>query len=178
MTKIRYSKAKGYEYDIREIPGYERSYAITNDGRVYSHISHKYLKARSKSPHFYPYVGLSKDGKVTTYKVHRLMGIVFLGITKHLQINHIDGDRTNNLLSNLEVVTQYENLRHAVKLGLIKSGSNHKNSKLIPKDIEEINFMFEDGVSVSDLAEMFYVHSSTIYRALGYKRVDRLYKYE
>ena len=57
----------------------------------------------------YMRVALCKNGKQNTYKIHRLLGVYFLDCPPHLSIDHIDGDRKNNALSNLRVVTHQQN---------------------------------------------------------------------
>lgn len=186
----KFNKFNGYE--IKPIPGYNGRYSVSSIGEV---IRHEYyrkqpnggfryypeqvLKHRSKPPHFYPYVGLSKNGKTTTYKIHRLMGFVFLGVKSiKQQINHINGNKTDNRLSNLEVVTSKENIAHAIKLGLIKQGKEHSNFILTEKQLETIKHLSKNmNYSGLQLAKYFDVSPSTIYRALGQKRTDRMYKY-
>lgn len=70
----------------------------------------------------YKRVSLWKDGKETTELVHRLVLISFLGINKEkIYVNHIDGNPSNNYLTNLEWCTSQENLIHAFKHRLNKS---------------------------------------------------------
>ncbi|QQV88768.1 HNH homing endonuclease [Acinetobacter phage Liucustia] len=54
------------------------------------------------------------------FYVHRLVAEVFIGDIKGKQVNHIDGDKSNNDVSNLEIVTPSENIRHSHKTGLSK----------------------------------------------------------
>jgi hypothetical protein len=61
----------------------------------------------------YPKVSLKRK----TYKVHRLMAEAYLG-QLDLTVNHIDGNRCNNRLDNLEMVSLLDNLRHAFDNGL------------------------------------------------------------
>lgn len=66
-------------------------------------------------------VNLSKDRIQKWYLVHRLKAIVFIpNIENKEQVNHIDGNKSNNDLSNLEWVTRSENMRHAYRIGLLK----------------------------------------------------------
>lgn len=53
-------------------------------------------------------------------------------------VNHIDGDKTSNFYRNLEWVTKSENAKHALNLGLRKSGEEHKDCKLTDSQIKEI----------------------------------------
>jgi hypothetical protein len=69
----------------------------------------------------YVYVVLSKNGQTKNCRVHLLIATTFLGKkTDGLQINHIDGDKSNNSPENLEYCTQSENMKHAYKNGLQK----------------------------------------------------------
>ena len=66
------------------------------------------------------FVTLSKNGKYKPTKVHKLVAAAFIGPRPEgLEINHIDGDHQNNAASNLEYCTQSENMKHAVRLGLV-----------------------------------------------------------
>lgn len=103
------------------IPNYS-NYLIDTNGRVYSTIRNKYLK-----PHImtigYPAYTLLHDtrGRICV-PVHRLLANTFLPNPENKrEINHIDGDKTNNQLSNLEWVHGYENIRHAFTTGLTKT---------------------------------------------------------
>lgn len=69
-------------------------------------------------------VSLSRDGIGHTKPIHRLVAEAFLGKKEGLDINHIDGDKTNNDLSNLEWCTRGENNRHAYRIGLKTPSKN------------------------------------------------------
>lgn len=58
-------------------------------------------------------VGLSKEGKVKSKQVHRLVAEAFLGCTDELEVNHKDGNPLNNHIDNLECVSRSENIKHA-----------------------------------------------------------------
>ena len=73
----------------------------------------------------YPAVTVTRDGgdRSITAHVHRLLALTFipppdLSLVHQLQVNHIDGDKTNFDLSNLEWVTQQRNCQHAYQTGL------------------------------------------------------------
>lgn len=65
-------------------------------------------------------VNLCKNGKSNTKRVHRLVAVAFLG-NSDLQVDHIDGNKQNNRLDNLEYVTAKENTQRAWKKGLAKN---------------------------------------------------------
>lgn len=112
----------------KPIKGYEGLYEISNDGRVrrlrFTNGSHDFEKVRECKQTLntwgYMTVNLSKNGKVNTKRVHRLVANAFLG-ESNLQIDHIDGNKQNNRLDNLEYVTPKENTNRAWSKGLAKN---------------------------------------------------------
>ena len=87
-------------------------YGVTNDGKVYSYTSRKWLKQHSMKKG-YMRVGLSDKGKTKIFLVHRLVAREFVeNIDNKPHVNHIDNDRKNNNASNLEWVTNKENNDH------------------------------------------------------------------
>lgn len=78
----------------------------------------------------YKQVRLRKDGKTYTYSVHRLVAFTFISnpVNKPC-INHIDSNRSNNHVDNLEWVTHAENTAHAIKVGRHKYASKHYKTK-------------------------------------------------
>ena len=75
----------------------------------------------------YEVVSLRIQGKSKDFLVHRLVGKTFLqNFSEELDINHIDGNKRNNCLSNLEACTRSYNILHARKLGLITPSPKQK----------------------------------------------------
>lgn len=105
----------------KPVVGFEGLYEVSNQGRVKS-IPRKRCKGNVLKPHIvkgYEYVHLSKDGKAKYLKVHRLVADAFLPeIQGKSYVNHIDGNKTNNSVKNLEWCTASENLKHARENGL------------------------------------------------------------
>lgn len=112
----------------KDIPNYEGLYQVSNLGNVKSLCYgarnirksnvHKILK---HSPNNWGYhkVQLYKDGKSQMLYIHRLVASLFIPNPENKeQVNHIDGNKANNKVSNLEWATSKENLHHAEKLGL------------------------------------------------------------
>ena len=113
----------------KDIEEYEGLYQVSNLGRVYSVKRNKYKKL-SKDKDGYLFVCISKQGKHKGYRVHRLVAQAFIPNPENKpQINHIDGDKTNNVMKNLEWVTCKENIIHAHKNGLSykAKGKDHFN---------------------------------------------------
>jgi hypothetical protein len=96
-----------------DIKGYN-GYCITDDGRVYSKKRNKFLRITYQ--YKYPCVQLCINGKVTTRSIHRLMALSYLPIIEGKNyVNHINGDKNDNRLENIEWVSPKENAAHAVK---------------------------------------------------------------
>ena len=109
----------------RDVVGYEGLYQVSNLGRVKSlprtTTKGKTLKIQVNSINKYCYVCLCRDNKKSQKRVHILVANAFLGDNPNkLQVNHIDGDKTNNTTTNLEYCTQSENMKHAYLMGLEK----------------------------------------------------------
>lgn len=94
---------------IKPIKGWEDRYSITNDGRVYSYFSNKYLKPVLDKDG-YATVNLSRDKITRKYRIHRLVAETFIDNPDNKkEINHKDFNKSNNWFENLEWVTQEEN---------------------------------------------------------------------
>lgn len=105
----------------RDIPNYEGMYQASTRGRIRNaktrHILSEYTM---KSGYHSVTLGLGKRGNVKTELVHRLVASAFIKNSENKPfINHIDGDKSNNDVGNLEWVTPQENSAHAIRTGLI-----------------------------------------------------------
>ena len=99
------------------------SYYITEDGKCYNSKTGKYLKGQENYKNgYFSYNLTMPDGSKKRCLAHRLVAIAFIPNTnpKKNQINHIDGNKLNNCVDNLEWVSQEENQQHAIQLGLRK----------------------------------------------------------
>lgn len=120
----------------KDIPGFEGRYQVSDLGRVKSFVSTfngvnvKSMKERILKPlpsgGGYVRVRLTNGGnKGRFYLIHRLVMIAFVGgDAGKLQVNHINGNKTDNRLQNLEWASQSENVHHAYKHGLMKPCDN------------------------------------------------------
>lgn len=96
----------------KEIKGFE-NYLVNENGEIKSKKKNKLLKPTKKS-HGYCEVTLYQDGKPHYKRVHRLVAQTFIENPHNYPVvNHIDGDKTNNHVSNLEWCTVSENTYHA-----------------------------------------------------------------
>jgi hypothetical protein len=186
----------------RPVVGYEGLYSISNLGRVRGEVdvcNRKYKKGRILSPRLsnvgYYQVSLFIKGKGKTRTIHQLVAVAFIGPRpKGLYINHKDACKANNRPENLEYCTPRENLQHASRLGLMRSGDKHpsrlhpetraygdkngarkhpermsrgeKNgwAKIKDADVPRIFELKRKGLSSADIAPLFGVSSSCIRR--------------
>ena len=99
------------------IEGYD-DYIIDTNGNIFSLKLNRYLR-QNISTKGYCKVSLNKDKYRREYAVHRLVAMSFIpNPLNKPQVNHIDGNKLNNCLNNLEWVTGSENIIHAIKTGL------------------------------------------------------------
>ena len=98
---------------MRDIKGYEGLYAATSCGKIYSYRAKKFLKLR-QGKDGYLRVDLCKDSKRKTFLVHRLVAETYLDNSLNLpQVNHIDEDKSNNALPNLEFCDAAYNINYS-----------------------------------------------------------------
>lgn len=141
----------------KDIKGYEGIYQVSNLGNVRSLdrcvncgiknnsnvIRKGKLIKQNQNLHNYLQVHLSKKNKAKMITVHRLVAEAFLPNPNNLpQINHIDGDKLNNNVNNLEWCTAKENINHSWGLGLSKpyyfpKGYLTEYSKNLCKKVEQ-----------------------------------------
>lgn len=130
----------------KDVKGYENSYEVSNLGKVRSKertrkfgratktFEPKILK-QSEDKDGYFKVNLSKDSKKKSFLVHRLVAEAFVkNIDDKPVVNHIDGDKKNNIHTNLEWCTRSENDLHAFKLGLRVPTDGGTSKKVIMVD--------------------------------------------
>ena len=138
----------------KDIIGFEGNYQISNFGRVKScdrFIPHKrhgtwHIKERLLKPHLdgpsnsqYLSVMLHRgNGKMDCKRIHRLVAETFIPNIYNLpQVNHIDGNKKNNTVSNLEWVSELENTAHAWRNGLCENIVKAKQRPVVNLDTGE-----------------------------------------
>ena len=103
------------------IEGYNGYYSISEEGEVWSEKSKKFLSVFTDKDG-YLLCNLYRDGIRKLHKIHRLVALTFIPNPENKpQVNHIDGNKANNHIDNLEWASPEENIKHAWSSGLAKS---------------------------------------------------------
>lgn len=143
---------------LSKIEGYDL-YFVSEDGKVFSdkYKIRRELSQRRNS-RGYMYVNLCKNGKYKSISVHKLVASAFLAkpIGKN-EVNHIDGNKTNNDISNLEWVDKSTNIQHAFKNGLNKPRKHEKHhaAKLKEEDVVVIRDRFRKGEMIVSISKSY-----------------------
>jgi hypothetical protein len=165
-----------------DIQGYEGYYQVSNYGNVRSLdrvIKEKTgkiqtLKGRILKPRINPggyyHVGLGKNGTRATFAIHQLVARAFIpNPNKKRTVNHINGDKLSNNVSNLEWSTYSENLEHAYKTGLRQAvkpsevACKNYRRKLNEQQVREIKrLIVADFLTLKQIANQYNVGRSTI----------------
>lgn len=155
----------------KAIKGYNGLYEVSNKGRVRSWKNGPHeprdtpiiFKKRAYSSG-YLYVQLSHLNKKKHDRIHRLVAKTFIPNPENKpQVNHKDGDKTNNNVYNLEWCTREENEKHALENGLKLMGEAHANSKLKRCEVLQIRSIYEQGwASLSEISKSYDIAVTTV----------------
>lgn len=158
--KTKYTKLEEYP-----------NYLIYNDGRVYSLLRNKFLKPSSQPRGYYVYRLKTKNGQFKTKDAHRLIAQAFLtDYSDALQVNHINGNKHDNNITNLEMVTASENMIHAKQTGLLKKQSHAKKVLAAPNRYKVL-------VTKNKIKQQFESLNEA-FKHIGYTQVPATYYYK
>ena len=171
LSRDQAKKIKHKVYNIYEknIPigfkqlEYSKPHAVSNNGTVINIRRREVIKS-SLNHKGYPHVCLENK---KTKTVHRIVAETFIPNPENKpQVNHIDGNKQNNDVSNLEWVTNKENMDHAVRIGLraesdkkislAMTGSKNHRAKLTEAEAKQIKDLCETNTN-KQIAELFPV---------------------
>lgn len=176
----------------KDIPGFENRYQISTAGKIKSiprfvnnhtgklKTKEKILKQRKNEKGYLCVDLINNDGKRVFCGVHRFVALAFIPNPDNKpQVNHIDGDKTNNCISNLEWCTNSENQKHAYKLGLNyatgKAGRKKKSVKQISISTGETLNTFN---SLADAGRKFGLPGNIRLVCIGKRKSAYGYRWE
>ena len=154
-----------------EVSRYPKSYVVSNKGNIGS-LNYKGKKGvfGLMSMYFrkdkYVTVTLSNNGTAKTVAVHILVAEAFIpNPEKKPQVNHKDGNKHNNNVSNLEWATKSEDITHAYSNNLRKVGEKSHLSKLTKKQVLEIrDLMLNKNADRTEVAKLYGINVKTVWR--------------
>ena len=146
----------GFHMELwKDIEGFEGIYQISNKGRVKSLARQcgtcykkEFIRKLSFTKDGYVKIRLIGNGKDITTRVHRLVAKAFIPNPLNKEtVNHIDGNKHNNCVENLEWMDRKEQLHHAYKNDLrkAKTGALNVQAKLDSEQVEHIRSIYKKG---------------------------------
>lgn len=161
----------------RDIPGYEGHYQISDHGQVLNCHTGKLMKCSLKGRKGlqYPGVTLTKDCAPTTFTVHRLVALAFIGARPDgAEINHINGNKMDARVSNLEYVTHKANMAHAAENNLMASGARHFKASLTQDAVDECRRLWNEGqLSLAEIANRVGSSAGAVWHVLAQRTWTR-----
>ena len=158
--------------EFRDIKGFE-NYQVSNLGRIYSKKRRACLKVKRLAGRGYYQVRLSKDGIYYYKNLHRLIAETFIPNPNNLRtVNHINGNKLDNRVSNLEWADDCRQQHEACLLGL-KPTNKHI---LTEDEIIKVYEMYSKGTSVKEIAEIYNTRTQQICKVVKGQRHPRLFR--
>jgi len=166
---------------------------VSKSGKVFNNLTGRRL-GQKIGTNGYHNIGIrDKSGKVRHITIHRLVTIVYgRFLTPKEVVNHLDGDKSNNRFSNLEITTESGNRKHAFRFGLIdiqkmadsQRGASNNNARFSEKQIRRMRRLYLAGKSSKELQKAFEADRRIInpilagkyYRNLPYKKCAKAWK--
>ncbi len=161
----------------KEVEGTNGALLVSNSGRVKSLLRDGRILKPTQDSKGYLRLRVTIGREKRSYKVHRLVAMAFVDNPNNKpQVNHINGDKTDNRASNLEWVTRKENVVHAFKHNLIhpnkefKNPNNIYNRNMVEKFVKSI----KDGYSIKQSCKISGIGLDTGYLIIHGKRYKKI----
>lgn len=152
---------------FKDVIKFENTYQVSNTGKVRNKKTGLLLSPQyNKKGYQYVWLSYSHTGKIKWY-IHRLVAKHFIeNPTNKPQVNHIDGNKQNNNVDNLEWCTNEENQIHAVLNNLHYQGESHKDSKFSEVSVRLLPELTNIGFTVSQLNRLTGVANINIEKVI------------
>lgn len=191
MSKASYRDFKSPAYRMGEIwkpvtgiPNLQDWYYVSNYGRIYSRFTGLLIKPAQRRDGYLIVLLRTKDNLPIALTVHRLVIMAHKPISNpdDFHVNHIDGVKTNNIITNLEWVTRSENMLHAYRIGLKKPGEAVHLSIINEATVHEICKLLEQNYYPTEISRMLNLENhvsliSEIKRRKNWKHISKDYDF-
>lgn len=159
---------------------------IYTDGRIFTYPQRE-LK-QTIDAYGYPRITIRNHSHHKTFKVHRLVAQAFIENPNNLkEVNHINGDKKDNRVCNLEWVSSSQNKLHAVRMGLSHPALNARQIKGANNRLSKILIAYKDGVEIKRwcpiyeaikdgirLGPLFHQMSlGRLYKGMSFKKIEK-----
>ena len=159
-------------------------YYVSNYGRVYSRFTGLLIKPDKRRDGYLIVLLRTKDKLAVALVVHRLVMMAHKPISNpdDFHVNHIDGVKTNNIITNLEWVTRSENMIHAYRIGLKKPGEAVHLSIINEATVREICKLLEQNYYPTEISRILNLENhvsliSEIKRRKNWKHISKDYDF-
>jgi hypothetical protein len=158
--------------EFRDLKDFD-NYQISNLGRIYSKKRRTCLKVKRLGNSGYYQVRLSKDGNYVYKNLHRLLAETFLpNPYNYRTVNHINGNKLDNRLDNLEWLDDCNQQHQAYLIGL----KPHTQYVLTKEDIIKVYELYSQGISMGNIAKQFNTRKQQIAKLVKGQRHQNLYR--
>jgi len=168
---------------MKDVPGYEGRYAVTRDGRVWSHPKMTLvgrnggyrqdgdcwltLRPNNRGRGYHRVALTDAEGNRRMLSVHRLVAMTYIDNPHNLPfVNHINGDTVDNRVENLEWCDAKGNAVHAYGKGWVsvpdQSGERNSQAKITTADVRRIRQLAQDGMGDTMIARKLNISRSTV----------------
>jgi hypothetical protein len=139
-------------------------YQISDQGRLRSvRTTINYLKPSKTGGYYFAHL-TKNNGKSVTQYIHRLVALFFIpNPLNKPEVNHLDGNKQNNNLENLEWATTKENINHSYLIGSSKVGEDRHLAKFKNEEVRQIKLKSEAGMKIKDIAKELNLQYKTVY---------------
>lgn len=145
---------------MKDIPNYEGKYAIDENGTIWSYPKASMKGLRTLKPRMrkngYQAILLCDGKKVNSFYIHRLVAMTFLGNIEGMDVNHINGNRADNRLENLEICNRAKNIQHGFWV------NKNSRAKLSHTEYLEVKRLHEIGTKQTEIAKQFSVSKQIV----------------